>query len=164
MSDLYEIYDGIIYVANVRYQEKTDNVLRVILASVSDRSKVFCIENPPYIDEIEKTLQPMAGIPNGVNCWFSSAQMKHNQKLGQNECILPSVGVQNKYDFVYLTKVCNIRTVKIDEEYFNEAGEWSSNTEDEKKLEENNAYRVDPKMTLLTWRLARKIEMKRKTL
>lgn len=167
MSDLFNIYDGVIFVANVRYREHEfiQNPVRVILASVSDRNKVFCIENPPYIDEIAKALQPRAGIPNGVSCWFESAQMKHYQKLGEKqnaiavtESVLASVGVQNRKDFVFLSTVCKIRTLMIHDYVFIEEDDWSPNTENEKKLEENDVYQIDPELTRVTWRLARKVE------
>lgn len=172
MSDLFDIYNSVFYVVSVRYREKLDsanmvdfdNVARVVLASVSDRDKVFCIENPPYIDEIVEALQPSAGIPNGVSYWFESAQMKHYQELLEKKDIdielsrLKSVGVENENDFLYLTKICNVRTLMIPEYIFIEEDEWPFNTEVERKLLETEAYRIDPELTRQTWRLARKIE------
>lgn len=154
MSDLFSIYDSVCFAASVRYRDPNSarmlhfgNVVRVVIASISDRTKVFCTENPPYMDEIAEALQPSAGIPNGDDYWFETAQIKQlrellNKKENGIELTnsrLKAVAVQDKNDFVFLTKVCNVRTLMIDEHIFTEEDECPSNTEDERKLEETDS-------------------------
>lgn len=172
-NDLFKIYDSVHYVANIRYRDykprfsdiNFDNIVRIIIASVENRNEVFHIENPSFINKIAKGYRPNVGIPNSVAYWFESVQMNHYQELERrggivsvSDSSLISIAVEADSDFLFLSNVCKVRTVKVYDHVFIVEDGWPDDTEDERKLQNTKTYRADPNLTRQTFILARKLE------